>query len=59
MARFVRLKQDSNALLPILVTLLGIVRKGSFVQCEKARLPTQVTLLGTMRIVRPEQPIKV
>ena len=51
------LLQYPNALLPIEVTLLGIITEVREVQTENALLPIDVTLLGIVTDVRWLQPL--
>ena len=46
----VRLVQVPNALLPILVTLLGIIMLVRLVQPSNAAIPILVTLLGIVNV---------
>ena len=50
--------QPSNALPPMEVTLLGIVKEVKPQQPEKAEEPMEVTLLGIVNPVNPVQPEK-
>ena len=54
----VRLLQPEKALLPMLVTLFGMVMDVRLLQPEKALLPMLVTPLGMVMEVRPLQPEK-
>ena len=55
---FVRPLQPRKALLPMIVTLLGMVIDVRPLQPEKAEYPMLVTLLGMVIDVRPLQPSK-
>ena len=51
----VRLEQPSNAALPILVTVFGIVTLARFAHKAKVPFPRLVTDLGIVIFIRPEQ----
>ena len=50
-----KLLQLENALLPIEVTLLGIVTLVKLLQLENALLPIEVTLFGIVTLVKQVQ----
>jgi len=52
----VKLEQPWNTLMPIVVTLLGIVILARFVQFKNAELLIVVTLFGIVILVKLEQP---
>ena len=51
----VRPLQPENALLPMLVTLLGMITDVKLLQPENAELPIEVTPFGIVTEVRLEQ----